>query len=46
VADRAKQAGFDSVLYPDDQGVFWNPDPPGVWLTPPVKTPKRKGSGK
>ena len=40
VADRAKKAGFDAVLYPDDRGGFWNPDPPGAWLTPPVKAPK------
>jgi hypothetical protein len=46
VADRAKKAGFDAVLYPDDKGAFWNPDPPGNWLTPPVKTPKSpKGKG-
>jgi hypothetical protein len=39
VADRAKQAGFDAVLYPDDKGQFWDPDPPGTWSTPPRKSP-------
>jgi hypothetical protein len=39
IADRAKQAGFDAVLYPDDKGQFWDPDPPGTWSTPPRKNP-------
>ena len=35
VADEARKAGFAAVLYPASDGVFWNPDPPGMWLTPP-----------
>lgn len=31
----AKRAGFAGVLYPDDSGRYWDPDPPGQWLTPP-----------
>ncbi len=42
VADAARKAGFDAVLYPDDQGNFWNPDPPGEWRSPPP--PKPSGS--
>lgn len=34
VAERAKEAGFAAVLYPGDDGTFWNPDPPGLWRTP------------
>jgi len=34
--ERAKQAGFDTVVYPDDDGQFWDPDPPGAWRSPPT----------
>ncbi|MEZ4442854.1 MAG: hypothetical protein R3B72_27415 [Polyangiaceae bacterium] len=36
VAAQAKEAGFDAVLYPDEEGVFWNPDPAGLWRTAPL----------
>ncbi|MBX3186518.1 MAG: hypothetical protein KF819_05865 [Labilithrix sp.] len=36
IADEAKKAGFGGVLYPSDDGRFWNPDPPGMWRTPPA----------
>lgn len=31
VAEAARAAGFDAVLYGDGEGGFWNPDPPGNW---------------
>jgi hypothetical protein len=34
----ADGATVTAVLYPDDEGTFWNPDPPGEWLTPPVRS--------
>lgn len=27
VADKAREAGFDAVLYADEDGAFWNPNP-------------------
>ncbi len=36
VADQAKAAGFDAVLYSDEKGNFWDPNPPGEWRTPPI----------
>lgn len=35
LAPRAKAQGFAAVLYPDDDGQLWDPDPPGAWLGPP-----------
>ena len=29
---RAVEAGFESTLYPDSRGRFWDPLPPGPWL--------------
>ncbi len=31
IAERAKHEGFAAILYPDDNGRFWNVDPPGLW---------------
>jgi hypothetical protein len=36
-AAEAKAHGIDAVLYPADDGVWWNPDPPGDWAYPPRK---------
>ncbi|MBL8620406.1 MAG: hypothetical protein JNK64_03855 [Myxococcales bacterium] len=36
VAEQAAAAGFTAVVYPDDRGSFWNPDPPGPWRSPPT----------
>lgn len=36
---RAKAAGFAAVLYPDDDGRYWDPDPPGLWAIPPRSEP-------
>lgn len=44
VADQARAAGFDRVLYSDEQGNFWDPDPPGEWTSPPVRTEPPKGT--
>jgi hypothetical protein len=30
--DRGAAAGIEAVLYPDDEGQWWNPRPPGLWL--------------
>lgn len=35
VADAARTAGFDAVVYGDSDGNFWNPDPPGNWRPAP-----------
>ena len=35
IAAEAGKAGFAAVLYPDDEGRFWNPDPPGRWIGSP-----------
>lgn len=32
LVDRARDAGFDRVVYRDDGGALWDPDPPGPWL--------------
>lgn len=32
---RAKEHGIDAVLYPGEDGRWWNPDPPGDWAYPP-----------
>jgi hypothetical protein len=37
IAKEAKQAGFDAVLYPEGDGSFWDPDPPGNWIGPPIQ---------
>ncbi len=37
IAAQARAAGIDGVLYPDDDGDLWNPDPPGAWRTPPIQ---------
>ena len=37
IAEQARAAGIDGVLYPDDDGDLWNPDPPGAWRTPPIQ---------
>lgn len=29
--DQARAEGFAAVLYPADDGAFWDPDPPGRW---------------
>ena len=34
VAPRAREAGFEAVLYPADDNTFWNPVPPGLWRDP------------
>ena len=39
IAERARQAGFDGVVYPGDHGTFWDPDPPGPWLAAPPAPP-------
>ncbi len=44
VAADARKAGFDAVLYPDAQGNFWNPDPPGKWIGPPIRNDPPKGT--
>ncbi|AOY79963.2 hypothetical protein BJP36_08540 [Moorena producens JHB] len=33
ILDRAKAMGVNKVLYPDDNRRFWNPSPPGQWLS-------------
>ncbi len=33
----ARNQGIDAVLYPADDGTWWNPDPPGDWAYPPRK---------
>jgi hypothetical protein len=30
---RARRAGIDAVLYTDREGRWWNPAPPGTWLS-------------
>jgi len=37
IANEAKQAGFGAVVYPEGDGSFWNPDPPGDWIGPPIQ---------
>lgn len=37
IAAEAKKAGFGAVLYPEGDGSFWNPDPPGDWIGPPLQ---------
>jgi hypothetical protein len=37
---RARAAGFDAVLYVDEERRFWNPDPPGEWVEDIKETPK------
>ena len=32
IADRARKAGFDAVVYPDDDDQLWNPTPEGWWI--------------
>ena len=32
---QARAAGIDAVLYPAEDGTWWNPDPPGRWAYPP-----------
>ena len=44
VAAEAKKAGFSGVLYPADDGSFWNPDPPGNWADPPMGAESAKPS--
>jgi hypothetical protein len=38
-AGQARQHGIDAVLYPADDGTWWNPDPPGNWAYPPRDSP-------
>lgn len=33
VADRARAAGFAGVLYRDESGALWDPNPPGLWTS-------------
>jgi hypothetical protein len=40
---RARSAGFDAVLYPDDRKRLWNPDPPGPWIEDIKPTPTSEG---
>jgi len=35
IRERARKQGFAGVLYPDDDGEFWDTDPPGSWAAPP-----------
>lgn len=35
IRKRAKSIGIDRVLYTDDEGQWWDPDPPGLWLEGP-----------
>jgi hypothetical protein len=35
IRDRARKEGFAGVVYPDDDGEFWDTDPPGSWAGPP-----------
>lgn len=37
IKEKATEAGFEAVLYPDDDGGFWDPDPPGPWVGPPLQ---------
>jgi hypothetical protein len=39
VHDTAIRAGIAAVLYPSDDGEFWDPDPPGSWSMPPRPDP-------
>lgn len=39
IRERARKEGFAAVLYPSDDGYFWDPDPPGSWIGPPVIDP-------
>lgn len=39
VRETAIRAGIAAVLYPSDDGEFWDPDPPGSWSTPPRPDP-------
>jgi hypothetical protein len=45
VGAQAKAAGIDAVLYADGPGNFWNPDPPGLWRTPPRPATPAKSPG-
>jgi hypothetical protein len=36
IAGRAKSAGFAAVMYPTDDGQYWDPDPPGLWIGGPA----------
>jgi hypothetical protein len=36
IAEEARAAGFLGVLYAGKDGALWDPDPPGIWLTPPA----------
>lgn len=37
IAEEAKRAGFGAVVYPEGDGSFWNPDPPGLWIGSPIQ---------
>jgi hypothetical protein len=41
-AGEARRQGIDAVLYPADDGTWWNPDPPGDWAYPPKRDPARR----
>jgi hypothetical protein len=38
-AAEARRHGIDAVLYPAEDGTWWNPDPPGDWAYPPRPGP-------
>ena len=42
ISEEAKKNGFAAVVYPSEDGYFWNPDPPGEWLGPPIGAEKSK----